>query len=142
MFSIPIKEGGFATSLNNSTLSNSLSLIPPGLKIVYDKPDLIISFSPCLCQKTWSEYRELITKVAMHNYTTPSDITGLSEGMESWKDNKIYSEKWNQFDINMSLKILDSLQYSFSNSSLLYNNKDINCIKFFINKSTLPDFCT
>ena len=71
--------------------------------------------------------RELITKVAMYDYTVPAHITALSEGMSKWRNNKHRKENWNIYNPNQSQKILDSLGILKSENNFLIdkNNDEI-----------------
>jgi peptide/nickel transport system substrate-binding protein len=73
---------------------------------------------------SYSIDRELITKVAMYDYTVPADITALSEGMSKWREQKTRNDDWTEFNQKKSMNLLQSLQYSMYNKKLYDKNDD------------------
>ena len=52
--------------------------------------------------------RELLVKVAMYDYTRPSDATGMSDLYEGWRDAEVASASWVDQDLSEAAKLLDA----------------------------------
>ena len=55
--------------------------------------------------------REKIVQIAMHNYTKPAPVTGLSPAYGTWESPK---EDWTRFDLQKSKKLLLDEQFSYT----------------------------
>ena len=68
--------------------------------------------------------RDLITKVAMYEYTEPAHITGLSGALSRFRIEEIKNENnWVLYDYNAAIERLNQLGYS-KNSSGFYVDQD------------------
>lgn len=60
--------------------------------------------------------REKIVQIAMHNYTKPAPVTGLSQAYGSWDPPK---EDWTQYNPQKARALLQEAQYSFDENGAL-----------------------
>ena len=68
--------------------------------------------------------RDQITKIAMNDYTTPADCTGLSNSYASWVDSTLASScTWTTHDVEAANKLLDDAGYKVGSDGMR-TNKD------------------
>ncbi len=68
--------------------------------------------------------RDQITAIAMNNYTSPADCTGLSNAYASWVDSTLASScTWTKRDVAAANKMLDDAGYTIGSDGLR-TNKD------------------
>jgi peptide/nickel transport system substrate-binding protein len=71
-------------------------------KAPFDNPDVRKAISQAI-------NREQIVKVAMYDYTHPSDVTGMSDSGNMWKDQAaLDAGDWTKFDVAKANEMLDA----------------------------------
>lgn len=71
-------------------------------KVPFDNPDVRKAISQAI-------NREQIVKVAMYDYTHPSDATGMSDSGNMWKDQAaLDAGTWTKFDVAKANEMLDA----------------------------------
>ena len=64
--------------------------------------------------------REKVVQIAMHNYTKPAPVTGLSPAYGTWDSP---TEDWTRFDLDRSKEIFRKEQFSYSSDGRLLDPK-------------------